>query len=267
MAKRKPIEQTAAAAKPGTTSADLPHVESPPLSPAGAEPVSSPAEPPAPLVETAPAPAAKPDFKWRPRHKRAAFLAASVTLAAAVGAVIGVVSSQGFAVAKPPADVAGLEQSKAVQQSLVHLSKQVASLKVSLEAAHKAAQNFAAKAANRLAAMDEITGSITPLQAVPPAPEPQAAIPLPAPRPAAQEIAVAEPPAAMRPALVADWTIRSARDGMAYVEGHGEIYQAVLGAALPGLGPVQTIKREDGRWMVVTPRGIIVSARDRRYFE
>ncbi len=267
MAKRKPIEQTAAAAKPGTTNADLPHVESPSLSPAGPEPARSPAEPPAPLVETAPAPAAKPDFKWRPRHMRAALLAASVTLAAALGAVIGVASSQGFAVAKPPADGAGLEESKAVQQSLVHLSTQVASLKVSLDAAHKAARSFAAKAADRLAAMDEITGSIAPPQTMPRAPESQAAVPLPPPRPAAQDVAVAEPATAMRPALVADWTIRSARDGMAYVEGHGEIYQAVLGAALPGLGPVQTIKHEDGRWMVVTPRGIIVSARDRRYFE
>jgi hypothetical protein len=30
---------------------------------------------------------------------------------------------------------------------------------------------------------------------------------------------------------------------------------------------VQSVKRENGRWMVVTPRGIIVSMRDRRYFE
>ena len=71
--------------------------------------------------------------------------------------------------------------------------------------------------------------------------------------------------------LVPQWCrtgrIRIARDGMALVQGHGELYQAVLGAPLPGLGPVQTIKREDGRWMVVTPRGIIVSARDRHYFE
>jgi hypothetical protein len=92
--------------------------------------------------------------------------------------------------------------------------------------------------------------------------EAQTPTPVPTPRPA---IAAVEAP--VRLAVVPDWNIRSARDGMAFVEGHGEIYQAVLGAPLPGLGPVQTIKREDGRWMVVTPRGIIVSMRDRRYFE
>jgi hypothetical protein len=36
---------------------------------------------------------------------------------------------------------------------------------------------------------------------------------------------------------------------------------------LPGLGPVQSVKRQDGRWTVLTPKGIIVSLRDRRYFE
>ena len=50
-------------------------------------------------------------------------------------------------------------------------------------------------------------------------------------------------------------------------ENHGAVYQVQLGAPLPGLGPVQSVKRQDGRWMVLTPKGIIVSLRDRRYFE
>jgi hypothetical protein len=51
------------------------------------------------------------------------------------------------------------------------------------------------------------------------------------------------------------------------VESRGEIYQVQLGAPLPGLGPVQSVKRQHGRWVVLTPKGIIVSMRDRRYFE
>jgi len=51
------------------------------------------------------------------------------------------------------------------------------------------------------------------------------------------------------------------------VQGHGDIYQVVPGGPLPGIGPVEQIKRQDGRWVVVTPKGIIVSMRDRRYFE
>jgi len=51
------------------------------------------------------------------------------------------------------------------------------------------------------------------------------------------------------------------------VESNGDIYQIVPGAPLPGLGPVGAIRRLDGRWVVTTPKGIIVSMRDRRYFE
>jgi hypothetical protein len=69
------------------------------------------------------------------------------------------------------------------------------------------------------------------------------------------------------PAVVADWTIRTVRDGYVYVQGHGDIYQVSIGALLPGLGAVEQVKRQDGRWMVVTPRGIIVSQRDRAYFD
>jgi hypothetical protein len=67
--------------------------------------------------------------------------------------------------------------------------------------------------------------------------------------------------------VVPDWSIRDVHDGYVYVQGHGEIYEVTPGAPLPGLGPVQDIKRRDGRWVVVTPRGLIVSQRDRRFFE
>ena len=67
--------------------------------------------------------------------------------------------------------------------------------------------------------------------------------------------------------MVPGWSIRDSRNGYVYVEGHGEVYQVVLGAPLPGLGPVQSVRRQDGRWIVLTPKGIIVSMQDRRYFE
>ncbi|MFZ2090108.1 MAG: hypothetical protein WAU99_00095, partial [Pseudolabrys sp.] len=98
----------------------------------------------------------------------------------------------------------------------------------------------------------DATGSVAPPQTVPPAPRP------------APVAALSQPP---RPPIVADWSIREARDGYIYVQGHGDVYQVVPGAPLPGLGPVEQIKRQDGRWLVVTPKGIIVSMRDRRYFE
>jgi hypothetical protein len=158
---------------------------------------------------------------------------------------------------KPAAvDVAGLEESRAAQQSIARLSKDVAGLKASLEAANKSAHSQFAKISERLSRDSaEITGAITPPQTVP------SAAPLPPARPAP----AAEAP--RRPSVITDWTIRETRDGFVYVQGHGDVYQVVLGAPLPGIGPVEQIKRQDGRWVVVTPKGIIVSMRDRRYFE
>jgi hypothetical protein len=69
-----------------------------------------------------------------------------------------------------------------------------------------------------------------------------------------------------RVSVVSGWTIRDVRDGYVYVQGRGDIFQVVPGAPLPGLGPVEAIKRQGGRWVVVTPTGLIGGARDRRYF-
>jgi hypothetical protein len=39
------------------------------------------------------------------------------------------------------------------------------------------------------------------------------------------------------------------------------VFEVVPGANLPGLGKVETIRRHDGRWVVMTPKGMIVSQR------
>lgn len=121
------------------------------------------------------------------------------------------------------------------------------------------------------AVQEQMTQSFASLQAVEqrtkqkmPPPPPSSAVSLP-PRKNPQR--VRSPQAAARASIVADWWIRESRDGYVYVQGHGTVYQAALGAPLPGLGPIKQIERQDGRWLVVTPKGIIVSKRHRRYFE
>ena len=285
MAKRKQDENigsgTAAEADKAEQAQNaLPLVEAPSVSPGkqddGAEqimmetpgPVIAPAGPTLSSAEgatdgsaAAPAATAFPPwlrFKLRPRHRRHAMLAASVVIAAAVGAVIGAAAVGGF-YRPTPVNVAETEEGKLAQQSIARLSKEISSLKTSFDAANKSAHAQFAKITERLSREGgEITGAIKPPQAVS---APQASAPLPPSRPAA----AAEAP--QRPAIVTDWTIRETRDGFVYVQGHGDVYQVVPGAPLPGLGPVEQIKRQDGRWVVVTPKGIIVSMRDRRYFE
>jgi hypothetical protein len=274
MAKRKDIEAaTGEPLKTELTKIELPAVESPSISPATPELAIEPVTEANPRVNSilnaseitvAPkataAPAPRSHFVVRPRHKRHALLAVSVAIAAALGAVIGVGASGGFNTLRARTDVAGDDLRKAMQQSISQLAKDVTTLKTSLEAANKSAHNQVAKIPERFdrAASEEIiTGSTSP---------PQMVAPVPAPRPAPR-IAAVEIQSATRPLVIQGWTIRDARDGFVYVQGNGDIYQVVPGAPLPGLGPVESIKRQDGRWVVTTPKGIIVSTRDRRYFE
>jgi hypothetical protein len=287
MAKRKDIEAMSGepAASPdgvpeqAQAKSELPTIESPPISPGTPEPKIEPMIEPiaqaAPTIEpvaaaalasarareatAVPAPAVRPRMTFNARYKRNALLAAWVAIAAALGALVGAVASGGFSTTLPRTDVAGLEENKSMQQSIARLAKEITALKVSLDAANKTAHTQIAKTTERVdrAASSDITGSIQAPQTVSPV-----AIPRPAPRFAAVE---SQPPA--RPPVVQDWVIRDARDGFVYVQGHGDIYQVALGAPLPGLGPVESVKRQDGRWVVTTPKGIIVSMRDRRYFE
>ena len=45
----------------------------------------------------------------------------------------------------------------------------------------------------------------------------------------------------------------------ALVEGRYGVVEIIPGDLVPGLGRIQEIKRQDGRWVVVTSRGLITS--------
>ena len=248
-------------------SGKLPEVESPPLSPAGAssdEPVEAEAaaadteasadtEMPAASEDEAvvsEAAAPSPRFQLSRRNQRRVTMAAWVALVAGFGALFGGAISNGLS-GQRNAGIASVEQRKAMQQSIDQLVKQVGELKAKLAVATAASQSQVAKTADRAAGSD-ITGSI-PAARVTPVP-----LPRPAPR-------IAAP--VSRPAIVHNWRIVRARGGLVDVEGFDGIYEVVPGAVLPGLGRVEAIERRDGRWVVVTPKGLIVSLRDRPYFD
>lgn len=224
-------------------------------------------------------------FAMKPRHWRNVRIAASVALGAAFGAIVGAYATGGLA-DKPQISVAAQEENKAMQQSVAKLAKEVTTLKANLDAANKRAQVQTASLEKKLHEQNErlkkeaadVTGSISAPQTTAAATV-QAAVTtvdVPTPRPAPSRVATANvvPPAIpasvqpVRPTVVRDWSIRGASNGYVYVQGRfGDIYQIVPGAPLPGLGPVESIRRMDGRWVVKTPKGIIVSMRDRAYFE
>ncbi|RAI38891.1 hypothetical protein [Rhodoplanes roseus] len=94
----------------------------------------------------------------------------------------------------------------------------------------------------------------------------QAAAPPPAPMPTAP-VAVASadmtaslgdprPPA---PQVVNGWVVRDVRRGIALLEGRYGYVEVETGDSIPGVGRVEGIRKQDGRWIVVTSRGLIVA--------
>jgi hypothetical protein len=90
----------------------------------------------------------------------------------------------------------------------------------------------------------DVTGSVAPRPGVP-APQPAAATP---PEP--------------QKAVLEGWRIRSVYNGAALLQGRGGLIEVEPGDTLPGGGGrIERISRQDGRWVVVTSKGLIVSMR------
>jgi hypothetical protein len=193
-------------------------------------------------------------------------VAAIVALAATVGAIGGSLATTGLghylnmnSGRTVTAAAATTEQSRAVDGALAKLtadlaavrsmasSQAVQSVKLAerVERVEKAQAEPAAKLARLSEAVDklraaEATGSVTP-----PA-QAAAAPPLPATVP-------------NRMPLVDGWVLREVSGGMATVQGRQGIFDVMPGDPLPGVGRVDAIRRQDGRWVVVTSRGLIVA--------
>lgn len=241
MDERKDAES--AGAKPAAKG-DLPHVESPSISPANPDFV---AEAPsaamnAPADETEDTETKTPLFAGLAQHRRAALFAASIAGAIAFGALVGAFASGGLSPQLPRKDAVGMEERKAMEKSIAHLTKEISSLKASIEATTKSASTQVPKVSARIEQAPETTGSISGQREV-------------------QQVA-----APAKATVLQDWSIRFQRDGFVYVEWRGELYQVMPGIPLPGVGRVETIKRQDGRLVVVTSKGLIVAQRDRDFF-
>ena len=58
------------------------------------------------------------------------------------------------------------------------------------------------------------------------------------------------------------WVVRDVRRGTAFIEGRMGVIEVDQGDIVPGIGRVDAIRKQpDGRWVVVTTRGNIMSAR------
>jgi len=134
-----------------------------------------------------------------------------------------------------------------------------------LERLERAQAEPAAKLAKLSEAVEKLraAAAVAPAVAAPAAPVPSAAAPVaakdatgsiaPAPTPAdAPKVELARLP------TVEGWVLRGVSNGVALIEGRRGIYEVYAGDPVPGAGRVDAIRRQDGRWVVVTSKGLIV---------
>jgi hypothetical protein len=206
--------------------------------------------------------------------KRASAIAAVAVLAAIAGAIGGsfATSSVGHSVASEQSSSSS--RSQAMEATIKRLESEVAALKTGADRATKGdAGQFArvnerldkvekahADSASKLAKLNDsiekqhvaaapaaspasakdVTGSIPAAAAAP--------VPLPLPKP---EFA--------RLPKVDGWVLRDVANGGALIEGRTGIYEVYAGDPVPGLGRIDAIRKQDGRWVVVTSRGLVVA--------
>jgi hypothetical protein len=235
-----PEAQTGAAAS-SDPHGNLPMVLSPRLGAGEDEAVEDDAKP---AEEAAAAAAPSPT-----QSSRFLQLAATVAFIAAFSSFVGAVSGAGFAHLYYPTTAAGPNvQVSTDSTALQQMKAELAALKADVDSTMRGTNGQYSKIADRLDRLDQhfasadVTGSIASSTASSTAPEPT------------------QPKIADR--ILQDWAVRDVQNGRALVESrYGGVFDVGAGSVLPGLGRIDSIKRQDGQWLVVTARGTITSGR------
>jgi hypothetical protein len=191
-----------------------------------------------------------------PRSGRFAMLAASLAVAAGLGAVAGALGASLVApTAATPApgpvvSSTDADETQSLKATVAQLRADLSALRVTIETANKAASGQLAKITERIererradtGASKETTGSLLTGPAAAPAAAPLAGGP------------------AAAPPTVAGWAVRDVYRGVALIQGPRRgLIEVEAGDVIPGIGRVESIRKQDGHWIVTTSRGIIAS--------
>ncbi|WP_404559185.1 hypothetical protein [Bradyrhizobium niftali] len=215
--------------------------------------------------------------------RRLSAMVAVVAIAASVGAISGALATAGMMhfAAPAPAQVA---DTSALDASVARIDADVVALKANVEHTSKTGLSQFNRANDRLdklekaqaepmARIAKLSETVDKLRATPPAAPAQAAAAAPArettgsiaPTQVATAAAAPAPvPAAPRTEVgrlptIDGWVLRDVSNGGALIEGRGGLYEVYAGDPIPGVGRVDAIRRQDGRWVVVTSKGLIVA--------
>lgn len=215
--------------------------------------------------------------------RRLSAMAAVVAIAASVGAISGALATAGMMHFATPAP-AQVADTSALESSVARIDADVVALKANVEHTSKTGLGQFNRANDRLdklekaqaepmAKIAKLSETVDKLRATPPAAPVQAAAAAPAkettgsiaPTQVATAAAAPAPvPAAPKTEVgrlptVEGWRLRNAANGGALIEGRNGLYEVYPGDPIPGIGRVDAIRRQDGRWVVVTSKGLIVA--------
>jgi hypothetical protein len=221
-----------------------------------------------------------------PRKRTA--IAAVLALATVAGALGGALATAGLThfVGQGTADATGSAADPALEASVARIDADILALKAGFEETSKTGasqfnqtgdrldkieQALAEPANNKLA---KFSDAVDKLGTAPPAAaNAMAAAPREPKEPKEVTGSVTRPVvASAAPASVAQskpqvgrlptldgWVLRDVRRGGALIEGRAGLYEVYAGDPVPGLGRVDAIRKQDGRWVVVTTKGLVVA--------
>jgi hypothetical protein len=224
------------------------------------------------------------DAKAPSGKRRFGAMAAVVALATVAGALGGALATAGVGRLIAGDSAQASVKDNALETSVARLDAEIAELKAGLEHHSKAATGQLNKASDRLdkvekaqaepaaklAKLSEAVDKLRAAQAAPATtvaaststkekdvtgsiPSQAVAAAAAAPVPAAPKTEVARLP------TVEGWILRDVARGGALIESRRGMYEVYAGDPVPGLGRVDAIRKQDGRWVVVTSKGLIVA--------
>jgi hypothetical protein len=223
-----------------------------------------------------------------PRKRRFTAIAALLALATVAGALGGALATAGLIhfVGQGTADAKGSAADPALEASVARIDADILALKAGFEETSKTGasqfnqtgdrldkieQALAEPANNKLAkfsdAVDKL-GTAPPaaanaMAAAPREPKEPKEVTGSVTRPvvasaAPTSVAQSKPQVGRLPTLDG-WVLRDVRRGGALIEGRAGLYEVYAGDPVPGLGRVDAIRKQDGRWVVVTTKGLVVA--------
>ena len=217
--------------------------------------------------------------------RRFGAMAAVVALATVAGALGGALATAGIGKLMAGESVQESTQASAkdsaLEASVARLDAEIVALKAGLEHNSKTTTGQLNKASDRLdkvekaqaepaAKLAKLSETVDKLRAAQPttaAAAPAAAKDITGSIP--QQVAAVTPPASAQAAppkpevarlpTVDGWILRDVANGSALIESRRGMYEVYAGDPIPGLGRVDAIRKQDGRWVVVTSKGLIVA--------